>query len=76
VETYLEEALKLAAAIAARASVAVKAAKDAVNEAFESSLEDGIEHERQTFYALFDTADQKEGMSAFLEKRKAEWQGK
>lgn len=75
-ETYLDEALKLAAALAARAPIAIKAAKAAVNQAYERSLEDGLDFERQAFYALFDTADQKEGMSAFLEKRKAEWQGK
>jgi enoyl-CoA hydratase len=75
-ERYLEEALKLAAEIAARAPVAVRLAKEAVNYAYESFLLDGIAAERRLFYFLFSTADQKEGMRAFLEKRQAEWQGR
>jgi enoyl-CoA hydratase len=74
--TYLEEALKLAGEIAARAPVAVRLAKEAVNHAFESSLADGLAHERRSFYFLFSTEDQKQGMHAFLEKRKAEWKGR
>jgi len=73
---YLEEALKLAGEIASRAPVAVRLAKEAVNHAFESSLTDGLGHERRSFYFLFSTEDQKEGMHAFLEKRKAEWKGR
>lgn len=74
-ERYLEEALSLAAEIAARAPLALQAAKQMVNHAFESSLTDGLAEERRTFYDLFDTRDQKEGMQAFAEKRKAEWKG-
>lgn len=73
---YLEEALKLAGEIAARSPLAVRLAKEAVNHAFESSLADGLAHERRSFYFLFSTEDQKEGMRAFLEKRKAEWRGR
>ncbi|HET6444426.1 MAG TPA: enoyl-CoA hydratase-related protein [candidate division Zixibacteria bacterium] len=76
VELFLEEAIKLAAEIASRAPVAIKMAKEAVNIAFETSLQVGLQHERRLFYMLFSTEDQKEGMSAFLEKRKAQWQGK
>jgi len=76
VESYLEEALKLGDEIAARAPVAVRLAKEAVNYAFESDLADGTAFERRLFYMLFATADQKEGMQAFAEKRKAEWSGK
>jgi enoyl-CoA hydratase len=76
VEGYLDEALKLASEIANRAPVAVKLAKEAVNAAFETSLQSGLQYERRLFYMLFSTEDQKEGMSAFMEKRKAEWQGK
>jgi enoyl-CoA hydratase len=76
VELYLEEAVKLAAEIADRAPVAVRIAKEAVNAAFETTLQAGLAHERRLFYMLFSTEDQKEGMSAFLEKRKAQWQGK
>jgi len=72
---YLEEALKLAGEIAARAPIAVRLGKEAVNHAFETSLTDGLAHERRSFYFLFATEDQKEGMHAFLEKRKAEWKG-
>jgi enoyl-CoA hydratase len=45
-------------------------AKACVNRAFESSLSDGISHERQVFHSLFGTQDQREGMQAFIEKRK------
>ena len=76
VERYLDEALTLAAEVAARAPVAVRHAKRAVNESFESSLTEGLAEERRLFYELFATDDQKEGMKAFLEKRKPEWKGK
>lgn len=76
VENYLDEALKLAAEIAARAPVAVRAAKAAVNRSFETSLGEGLADERKAFYQLFETADQKEGMAAFLEKRDPVWKGK
>jgi enoyl-CoA hydratase len=73
VERYLEEALDLAAQIAGRAPLAVRLGKEAVNHAFESFLSDGLKDERRSFYLLFASHDQKEGMSAFVEKRKAEW---
>jgi enoyl-CoA hydratase len=76
VERFLDEALALAEEIASRAPVAVRAAKDAVNAAFEMSLTDGLEVEKDLFYGLFSTEDQKEGMKAFVEKRKAEWKGR
>ncbi len=76
VETYLDEALRLAAAIAARAPVAVRLAKESVNNAFETYLADGLADERRAFYFLFSTEDQKEGMEAFVAKRDAEWKGK
>jgi enoyl-CoA hydratase len=76
VEVYLEEALKLAQAIAERAPLAVRLAKEAVNNAFETSLSDGLADERRAFYFLFSTDDQKEGMAAFVEKRPATWTGK
>ena len=75
VELHLAEALKLAAQIAARAPVAIQTAKQAVNQAFETSLSEGVIAERSAFYSLFDTHDQKEGMQAFVEKRKPEWKG-
>ena len=76
VEVYLDEALALAQSIAQRAPLAVRLAKEAVNQAFETHLADGLADERRAFYFLFSTADQKEGMRAFMEKRPAEWKGK
>jgi enoyl-CoA hydratase len=75
IERYLEEALQLAAEIAARAPLAVRLGKEAVNHAFESFLSDGLADERRAFYMLFASQDQKEGMQAFVEKRKANWKG-
>jgi enoyl-CoA hydratase len=76
VDSYLDEAIQLAADIAARAPVAVQMAKEAINAVFETSLQAGLAHERRLFYLLFSTEDQKEGMDAFVNKRQAEWHGK
>jgi enoyl-CoA hydratase len=76
VEAYLEETLKLADEIAVRPPLAVRFAKEAINKAFETSLSEGMEFERRLFYFMFATVDQKEGMRAFVEKRKAEWTGR
>jgi len=75
VERYLDETVKLASEIAARAPVAVRFAKEAINMAFEAPLASGLAYERTLFYSLFATDDQKEGMAAFLAKRPAEWKG-
>lgn len=75
VEGYLEEVLKLAEEIAARAPLAVRAAKKMINQAFEQMLSDGLAAEKQEFYSLFATEDQKEGMQAFIEKRQPKWKG-
>ena len=74
-ESYLEEALKLAEEIASRAPLAVHAAKKMINQVYEESLSDGLAEEKQEFYMLFSSQDQKEGMQAFIEKRKPEWKG-
>ncbi len=74
-EVYLDEALKLANEIAARPPIAVRFAKEAINKAFETSLSEGLDFERRLFYFTFTTEDQKEGMHAFIEKRKADWVG-
>ena len=74
-ERFLEEALSLATEIASRAPLAVRAAKQAINQSYELPLADGLHEERQAFYNLFASHDQKEGMAAFLEKRKPEWKG-
>jgi enoyl-CoA hydratase len=75
-EATVPAALDLAARIAAMPPVAVLAAKAAVNRAEELSLEAGLEFERRSFYLLFDTEDQKEGMAAFGEKRSPTWRGR
>jgi enoyl-CoA hydratase len=75
-EQTLPEALALAAEIASQPPLAVMAAKEAVNRAFELSLEAGLEFERRNFFLLFASADQKEGMAAFVEKRPPDWKGR
>lgn len=65
-----DEALKMAQAIASYGKLAVMSAKEAVNQAFESPLSSGLLFERRAFHSLFSTDDQKEGMAAFIEKRK------
>jgi enoyl-CoA hydratase len=75
VEEYEREAIKLAAQIASRAPMAIRFAKEAVNNAFETTLREGISDERRSFYFLFATRDQKEGMRAFIEKRDPDWEG-
>jgi enoyl-CoA hydratase len=75
-EQTLPEALALAAEIASQPPLAVMAAKEAVNRAFELSLEAGLEFERRNFFLLFASEDQKEGMAAFVEKRRADWKGR
>jgi enoyl-CoA hydratase len=75
-DRYLEEALKLAEEIASRAPIAVRVAKKMINQSFERTLSEGLAEEKQQFYNLFATEDQKEGMQAFVEKRKPEWKSK
>jgi enoyl-CoA hydratase len=75
-EATVPAALELAGRIAAMPPVAVLAAKAAVNRAEELPLEAGLEFERRSFYLLFDTEDQAEGMAAFQAKRKPEWRGR
>lgn len=71
-----DEALKLAHQMCKKGPVALKIGKEAVNRAFETTLNEGIMFERRLFYMLFATEDQKEGMAAFLEKRKPEFKCK
>ncbi len=70
-DTLQDEALKMAQTIAGYGKLAVMSAKEAVNQAFESPLSSGLLFERRAFHSLFSTDDQKEGMAAFIEKRKA-----
>jgi enoyl-CoA hydratase len=69
--SLMDEALGAALTVANFSQIATMAAKESVNRAFESSLSDGVAYERRLFHALFATADQKEGMDAFLAKRAA-----
>jgi enoyl-CoA hydratase len=75
VESYLEEAKSLAREIASKPPVAVRLAKEAVLKSFDTTIEGGLEFERKNFYLLFASDDQKEGMKAFVDKRKPEWRG-
>lgn len=76
VELYLTEAINLAKQIAAMSPIAAKLAKESVNRSFETHLDEGLHFERKNFYLAFSSEDQKEGMRAFVEKRKAEYKGK
>ena len=76
VQGLVEEALKVADTIASMSLPSVLAAKEAVNRAFETSLAEGVRFERRVFHSLFATADQKEGMAAFIAKRPAKFTNK
>lgn len=73
---HLTEAIKLARVVAAQPPIAARLAKEAVNSAFETTLEQGLANERKNFFLLFATEDQSEGMKAFLEKREAQFKGR
>jgi enoyl-CoA hydratase len=72
-DRLLDEALAASEAINALSPASVALAKACVNKAFEGGLADGVDYERRIFHSLFATEDQKEGMAAFLDKRKPEW---
>jgi enoyl-CoA hydratase len=74
--SLMDEAMKVAETIANMSLPSVLAGKEAVNTAFETSLAEGSRFERRIFHSLFATADQKEGMKAFVEKRKPDWKNK
>jgi enoyl-CoA hydratase len=76
VASLVDEALKTAETIAGMAPLAAMATKEQVNAAYEMTLAQGINFERRLFHGLFGSEDQKEGMAAFVEKRKAEWKGR
>jgi enoyl-CoA hydratase len=75
-EMCLDEAMRLAGEIARQAPIAIRLAKEAVLQAYETSLEAGLAFERRSFHALFGTEDKREGVRAFLEKRRPEFQGR
>ncbi len=76
VEVYLEEAVKLAKDIAGLSPISVQLAKESVNKSYEQNLQESLYFERKNFYMCFASEDQKEGMAAFVEKRKPEFRGK
>ncbi|WP_158813628.1 enoyl-CoA hydratase [Methylocapsa sp. S129] len=75
-DKLVEEALKVAASIAALSPPSVMLAKECVNRAYETTLSEGVRFERRVFHSLFGTEDQKEGMGAFIEKRAAAFKGR
>jgi enoyl-CoA hydratase len=75
-EFCLREAMAWAREIASKPPIAVRMAKEAILQSFDTTIADGLEFERKNFYLLFASEDQKEGMKAFAEKRKPEWKGK
>ncbi len=75
-DRLMDEALAAALTICEYSQLAVMAAKESVNRSFESPLSDGVMFERRMFHALFATADQKEGMDAFVNKRKAQFKNR
>jgi len=75
-EKLIEEAMAMAERIAGYSLPAVMMAKESVNRAYESSLAEGVLFERRLFHSMFALADQKEGMAAFVEKRKPTFKNK
>lgn len=75
VELLMDEAVKMAKNMARNSPIALQMAKESVLKSFENSLSEGLSFERKNFYMLFATEDQKEGMTAFVEKRKPEFKG-
>ena len=75
-EAWLEETKSVARAIASKAPIAQRLAKESVNRAFESPLETGLDYERKLLYLAFASEDAREGLTAFTEKRKPEFEGR
>ena len=75
-ESLLDETKKMANEIASKPPISIRAAKEAILKAQDTALEVGLDFERKSFYMLFATEDGKEGMKAFLEKRKPNFKGK
>lgn len=76
VEMLMPEVLALAREMAAHSPIAIQLAKEAVNRAYETHLDEGLAFERKNFYLTFASEDQKEGMQAFIEKRKPDFKGR
>ena len=74
-EVYMDEAIKLATEVANMSPIALRLAKESVLKSFETGLQEGLYFERKNFYLTFSSEEQKEGMKAFVEKRKANFSG-
>ena len=75
-ESFLKDVMKVAVDVAEKSMVATMMTKEMVNRSYETTLSEGIRFERRLFHSMFATEDKKEGMSAFIEKRKAEFKDK
>jgi len=76
VKRLMEVTLEVATKIAEKSQLSIMAAKDAVNRSYETTLAEGLLFERRVFHSMFATDDQKEGMSAFAEKREPHFRDK
>ena len=72
-DEYMDVAIGIAQKVARRSQVAISLTKEAINKAYETSLEEGLALERRNFLIAFGSQDKAEGMRAFIEKRRAEW---
>ena len=75
-DEYMDVAIAIAQKVAGKSQVAVRLTKEAINKAYETSLEEGLAYERRNFLIAFGSEDKSEGMRAFIEKRKAEWRNR
>ncbi|MCY3797192.1 MAG: enoyl-CoA hydratase-related protein [Chloroflexi bacterium] len=75
-DEYMDVAIGIAQKVARRSQVAIRLTKEAVNKAYEMSLEEGLAYERRNFLVAFGSEDKVEGMRAFIEKRRAEWKNR
>ena len=73
---YMDVAIEIAGKVARRSQVAISLTKDAVNKAYEMTLEEGLAYENRNFLIAFGSEDKGEGMRAFIEKRRAEWKNR
>ena len=75
-DEYMDVAISIAQKVAGKSQVAVRLTREAINKAYETSLEEGLAYERRNFLIAFGSEDKSEGMRAFIEKRKAEWRNR